>query len=57
MSLLFKMQQKTLVTFSFALIIKVGILDIPKLLRSVKGYLISQNFSGTRRDQKNKNSK
>ena len=55
MPLLFKMQ-KTVVTFSLILIFKVRILDIPKLSRNAKGYLISQNFRGTRRDQKNKNS-
>ena len=43
MPLLFKMQ-KTLVPFSLALILQVGILGIPKLSRNVKGYLISQNF-------------
>ena len=43
MSFLFKMQ-KTQVTFSLTLIIKVRILDISKLLRNVEGYLISQNF-------------
>ena len=40
MPLLFKMQ-KTLVTFSLTLILKVRILDIPKLSRKVKAYLIS----------------
>ena len=55
MPLLFKMQ-KALVTFSFTLIIKVRILDIPKLSRNEKGYLISQNFWWMQRDEKNKNS-
>ena len=36
--------QKTLVNFSLTLIFKVRILDIPKLSRNAKGYLISQNF-------------
>ena len=35
MPLLFKMQ-KTLGTFSLTLIVKIRILDIPKLLRDVK---------------------
>ena len=35
---------------------KVRILDIPKLSRNAKGYLISQNFWGMLRDKKNKNS-
>ena len=48
MPLLFKIR-KTLVTLSFALILKVSILDIPKLDVSEKGYLISQNLGGTRR--------
>ena len=43
MPLLFKMQ-KTLVTFSIILILKVRTLNIPKLLINVKGYLILQNF-------------
>ena len=41
---------KTLFTFSLALILKVRILDIPKLSRNTKGYLISQNFQGMLRD-------
>ena len=49
MPLLFKMQ-KTLVTFSLTLILKVRILDIPNLLRNAKGYLISQNLGGTLRE-------
>ena len=49
MSLLFKMQ-KTLVTFSLTLILKVRILDIPKLSRNAKRDLLSQNFRGTPRD-------
>ena len=36
--------QKTVVTFSPALILNVKTLGIPKLLRNVKGYLIPQNF-------------
>ena len=40
MPLLFKMQQ-TLVNFSLSLMLEVGILDIPKLLRNAKGYLTS----------------
>ena len=40
MPLLFKMR-KALATFSFALILKERILDIPKLLRNKKRYLIS----------------
>ena len=43
MSLLFKIG-KTLVTFSLILILKVRILDILKLSRNAKGYLILQNF-------------
>ena len=39
MPLLFKMQ-KTLGTFSLTLIVKIKILDIPKLLRNMK---VSQN--------------
>ena len=48
--------QKTLVTFSLSLMLKVRIPDIPKLSRNAKGYLTSQNFRGTCREQKNKNS-
>ena len=40
---LFKIQ-KTQVTFSLTLILKVMILDIPKLSKNVKRCLISQNF-------------
>ena len=54
MLLQFKMQ-KTLVTFSLTLILKVRILDIPKLSRNAKEYLALQNFRGSRRDKKNKN--
>ena len=36
--------QKTLVNFSLTLIFNVRILDIPKLSRNAKGYLIPQNF-------------
>ena len=43
MPLLFKMQ-KTLVTFSLILILKVRILGIPKLSRNVKGYLYHKTF-------------
>ena len=43
MPLLFNIQ-KTLVTFSLALILKVMILDISNFLRNAKGYLISKNF-------------
>ena len=43
MLLLFKVQ-KTLVTFSLTLILKVRILAIPKLSRNAKGQLISQNL-------------
>ena len=50
MPLLFKMQ-KTLVTFSLTVILKVRILDIPKLSRNTKGYLMSQNFWGMWRDK------
>ena len=32
--------QRALVTFSCALIIKVRVLDIPKLSRNVKGYIL-----------------
>ena len=54
--MLFKLQ-KTQVTFSLTLILnKVSILDIPKLSRKVKGYLISQSFRGTQRDYQNENS-
>ena len=35
---------RRLFTFSLELILQVGILDIPKLSRNMKGYLISQNF-------------
>ena len=35
---------KRRITFSLTLILKVRTLDIPKLLRKAKGYLISQNF-------------
>ena len=47
MSLLFKMQKPD---------IKVRILDIPKLSWNAEGHLIKQNFWGTWRDLKNKNS-
>ena len=40
--------------FCLTLILKVRILDIPKPSRNGTGYLILQNFRGTRRDQKNK---
>ena len=53
MALLFEMQ-KTLVTFSRTLILKVRMLDIPELSRNARGYLISQNYCGTWRNQKNK---
>ena len=43
MSLLFKMQ-KTLITFSLTLILKLRIPDIPKLLRNAKGYLYHKTF-------------
>ena len=36
--------QKTVVTFSPALILNVKTLDIPKLLRNMKGYLIHKTF-------------
>ena len=49
MSLLFQIW-KTEVTFSLTSILKTRILIIPKLLRNLKGYLISQNFRGTQRD-------
>ena len=52
MPLLFKMQ-KTLGTFSLTLIVKIKILDIPKLLRNMK---VSQNVWGMWIDWKNKNS-
>ena len=41
MPLPFKMQ-KTLVTFSLTLILKVRIPDIPKLLRNAKGYILDK---------------
>ena len=44
--------QKTLVTFSLTLILKVRILDISELSRNVKGYLISQNFEECREIRK-----
>ena len=47
MSLLFKMH-KILVTFSLALILKVMILDIPKLLRNVKATLYYKTFEERR---------
>ena len=47
MPLVFKMQ-KTLVTFNFTLVLKMRMLDIQKLLRNAKGYLISQNRNAER---------
>ena len=41
MPLPFKMQ-KTLVTFSLTLMLKVRIPDIPKLLRNAKGYILDK---------------
>ena len=41
--------QKTLVTFSLTLILKVRILDIPKLFRYVKAYLITFEKCGETR--------
>ena len=43
MPMLIKMQ-KIPVTFSLKLVFKVIIIDIPKLSRNAKGYLVSQNF-------------
>ena len=51
MPLLFKMQ-KILVTFSLTLILKVRIPDIPKLVRNVKGYFISQLLRNAMRLEK-----
>ena len=45
----------TLVNLSLRLILKVRVHDMPERSRNAKGYLISQNFRGTRRDYKNKN--
>ena len=43
MAFLLKMK-KTLVPFSLTLILKMTLVDIPKLSRNGTGYLISQNF-------------
>ena len=44
--------QKTLVTFSLTLKLKVRILDISKLSRNAKRYLIKQNFNVEKSEKK-----